>query len=233
MARCMFSILIENSENQTKSTLLYKEHKDLLIEKHKQYSMKINADYKLFSDDDFYGFRERYSKYDCFDVINYFKFYIFEILASDYDEILFIDFDILPNTNEDIFYQLKDDIALVYRDIDDHEGISKHSYDKELAELWWDPEIWLRCNSSVILMKKETPRKLNYFKYVEWSDIDLKFIHNNEVFLGRAITGENIKPNRLDSEWSKCDVNAKFMHFNMKSKMKDMIDEYQSTNAEN
>lgn len=86
-------------------------HHEELINKHKKYAESIGADHVVFSD------MEEYLKYekqivsmipkglpwDRFDLMNFFKLSFLETLAKDYDEIIYIDLDLIPNTSEDLF----------------------------------------------------------------------------------------------------------------------------------
>ena len=86
-------------------------HHEELINRHKKYAESIGADYIIFND------MIEYLKYekqivsmipeglpwDRFDLVNFFKLSLLEKLAKDYDEIIYIDLDLIPNTSEDLF----------------------------------------------------------------------------------------------------------------------------------
>lgn len=74
----------------------------------KMYAEKCNADYKLVGYGDLFHDLENYLKKievheGEYQSIQHFKFYLLEKYAKEYDEIVYFDLDVVPNTNENIF----------------------------------------------------------------------------------------------------------------------------------
>ena len=91
---------------QTKNAL--KQYYDKLNHCKKQYAKAIGADYILFEGDDQYKeyaktFEEKFPQISEYDVINFYKQWMMKEMAKKYDNICYMDFDVIPNTTEDIF----------------------------------------------------------------------------------------------------------------------------------
>lgn len=91
---------------QTKLALL--NNYDKIVERHKQYAEVIGVDYRLYEYDDLYKrfstlFQLQYPEISEYDIVNFYKHYIMYELTKEYDEICYLDFDVIPNTKESIF----------------------------------------------------------------------------------------------------------------------------------
>lgn len=96
---------------------------DWIYNQQKKYADLISIDYKLYgSDNDWVEFKSEYNfKYPfltTYDIINFYKIHLMYKLSSDYDEILYIDFDVVPVTNENFFkvWDLNKGIAILNND---------------------------------------------------------------------------------------------------------------------
>lgn len=96
MKRIIFSIYTNNVDEHTSVTDYKREqfqtYKHLLEERHKQYAKVCNADYQLFDTTE--------TKYDN---IQFYKLIKAEELTQYYDEVLYIDFDVVPITRNIFF----------------------------------------------------------------------------------------------------------------------------------
>jgi len=80
-----------------------KKYQNLLIKVKKNYANSIGADFKLFTNDNVWSdFKQKYKDYE-YDVVNLYKIYLLEQLSNDYDNVLYMDLDVIPNTNENFF----------------------------------------------------------------------------------------------------------------------------------
>tara|TARA_Y100000389_G_C17343470_1_gene454601 strand:+ start:11 stop:859 length:849 start_codon:yes stop_codon:yes gene_type:complete len=86
----------------------FKKHYDKLIETKNTYAEYCEADFMMFEYD------LRYQKFEkkllkvCpeltgYEVVNFYKIHVLEELSKDYDEILYLDFDVIPFTDESFF----------------------------------------------------------------------------------------------------------------------------------
>ena len=93
---------------KTQTSKLFKDNYNRLKEAHQKYAKNIGVDYKLFEYDENYEkyynfFRINYPEINEYSIVNFYKIHILNELAKEYDEILFLDFDVIPLTNESFF----------------------------------------------------------------------------------------------------------------------------------
>ena len=97
MKRLIFSQYTDRVNESGHSTNEYKalqfaKYKDNLELAQKEYAHKIGCDYELFSADN--------SNYD---LLQFDKIFKIEEMLDHYDEVLYIDFDVIPNTDDNFF----------------------------------------------------------------------------------------------------------------------------------
>ena len=95
-----------NKSLETK--LAFKRNYDKLNKVKKDYAESIGADYILFENDSQYeeyfkSFQKKYSQISEYDVINFYKQWLMKEMALKYDNVCYLDFDVIPNTKDDIF----------------------------------------------------------------------------------------------------------------------------------
>lgn len=91
---------------QTKAALL--NNYDKIIISQKSYADSIGADYYLYELDKEYQdftemFEKDYPEVSYYDIVNFYKHWTMRKLADEYDVICYLDFDVIPNTNDSIF----------------------------------------------------------------------------------------------------------------------------------
>ena len=108
MTNIIYSIYIENNEpnlnekHQFTKTQLAK-HYQKLIDVKKEYAKHCNAEFRLYENDTFYQkFKNKFQGYE-FYIINLYKIHLWEELGKTYDNVLYFDFDVIPNTTESFF----------------------------------------------------------------------------------------------------------------------------------
>ena len=108
MKNIIYSIYIENNEpnlsekHQFTKTQLAK-HYQKLIDVKKEYAKHCNAEYRLYENDTYWQkFKKKFNGYQ-FDIINLYKIHLWEELGKEYDNVLYFDFDVVPNTTESFF----------------------------------------------------------------------------------------------------------------------------------
>ena len=108
MTNIIFSIYIENNEDNLSDKHLFtknqlKKHYDKLVEVKKHYANKCGAKFVVYENDTYYQkFRKKYDGLE-FDVINLYKIHLLERLSKEYDNVLYLDLDVIPNTSENFF----------------------------------------------------------------------------------------------------------------------------------
>ena len=106
-------------------------HSDIsvLLKNHKEYAKKCNADYKVFVDDEkWLEFKKKYEQYQ-FDAINLYKIYVLEKLTDSYDNILYLDLDVIPNTDQSFF------------EVFDMNKINVHAPNAKVENVWSEMEV--------------------------------------------------------------------------------------------
>ena len=86
----------------------FKNHYDKLIETKITYAEYCEADFVMFEYDDQYktfeqNFLKDYPNFTGYEIINFYKIHLLYKLSKKYDEILYLDFDVIPFTNESFF----------------------------------------------------------------------------------------------------------------------------------
>ena len=113
MKKLIYSIYIEVPDNEfvdnqktnlnTKKQL--KENYQRLLDCKQEYANSIGADFLLVNKYKEY-YDEMKSKYPfltTYNIINFYKIFLLYKFSSKYDQMLYLDFDVVPNTTEDFF----------------------------------------------------------------------------------------------------------------------------------
>ena len=83
-------------------------HYKWLLEKQKEYANNIGAEYKHYVYDQKYinlqkWYNDNHPYITEYNIVNFYKIHLMYELGEEYDEILYLDLDVLPNTKENIF----------------------------------------------------------------------------------------------------------------------------------
>ena len=86
----------------------FKNHYDRLIETKIAYAEYCQADFVMFEYDDQYktfeqNFLKDFPVFTGYEIINFYKIHLLYELSKKYDEILYLDFDVIPLTHESFF----------------------------------------------------------------------------------------------------------------------------------
>jgi hypothetical protein len=92
-----------------RTKLQFIDHYQKLKQSHQQYAYSISTEYELFEYDQSYKqyyktFKQNYPMVNDYCIVNFYKIHLLYELSKHYDEILYIDFDVVPVTNEDFFH---------------------------------------------------------------------------------------------------------------------------------
>ena len=84
-----------------------------------EYAKAIGADYILFRDDkeyrEFYDWLHKLQPtMSHYDILNFYKIWLFVETAKKYEKVLYLDFDVIPNTTKDFFdvWNVEDSVCL-------------------------------------------------------------------------------------------------------------------------
>ena len=85
----------------------FKKHYKKLIDCKKHYANIINADFIMFEQAQYQSFEKNFKSdfpdLTGYEIINFYKIHLLYELSKKYDEILYLDFDVIPLTNESFF----------------------------------------------------------------------------------------------------------------------------------
>ena len=96
----------QNKERAEITRQGFKTHYNRLKEVKKDYAEKIGADFLMYEYDSKYkDFLKQmnYKELTEYELVNFYKIYLLDKLANEYDEILYLDFDAIPVTDENFF----------------------------------------------------------------------------------------------------------------------------------
>lgn len=115
-------ILKEGEQSQqfiTKQAFI--DNYDRLVETKQKYADTIGADFKMFEYDERYKkyhehFKETYPQITDYNIVNFYKLDLLFDLTKEYDQVLYLDFDAVPCTNESFFdvWDLSKGIAILH-----------------------------------------------------------------------------------------------------------------------
>jgi hypothetical protein len=151
--RVIFSIYINFNEDDfeknsdykknIKNTHEFKNNYSFLKNKQEEYAKHLKVPYILYENDEKWKeykkhFLEKYPFVSQYNVVNFYKIHLMYNLCEIYDEILYLDFDVVPATKDNIF-----------EEIDIKKGIAcKINHER-------DPEKYLILTSPKIIKRRE------------------------------------------------------------------------------
>lgn len=91
-----------------RTKLKMREYYSWLKENHEKYAETIGVEYKIFEYDEKWlsfkrNFNEKYPFITEYNIVNFYKIHLLYELCEAYDEVLYLDFDVVPTTTESFF----------------------------------------------------------------------------------------------------------------------------------
>ena len=98
----------ETEDKNVKAKREFANHYEWLLERQKEYANNIGADYNHYVYDQKYidlqkWYNTNYPYITEYNIVNFYKIHLMYELAEEYDEILYLDLDVLPVTSDNIF----------------------------------------------------------------------------------------------------------------------------------
>ena len=99
---------VDQMPKTERTKLLFQEYYSWLKERQIDYAKNINVEYCLYENDEQWYkykkfFNETYPQITAYNVVNFYKIHLLYELAKEYDEILYLDFDVVPLNNDNFF----------------------------------------------------------------------------------------------------------------------------------
>jgi len=212
----------------------FKKHYKKLIDCKRQYANTIDADFIMFEHEDYQSFEKSFKsdfpELTGYEIINFYKIHLLYELSKKYDEILYLDFDVIPLTNESFFnaWDLSKGIC-VYSNNDKVEKKStiNHSIRSPSAKYFNCHAMLIEeglnpdndvINTGIICARKEDIIKLDFFgKFKDTIDLMTKlrkddsglypqniidmFRYDNETIFSYKREVNNVDIQWLDNKW--------------------------------
>ena len=87
-----------------------------LERRQREYAESLNVEYRLLSNDkeykDFCKYMKDYPMISEYDIINFYKHWAMKNFAENYDQVCYLDFDVVPNTDENVFNTIKSGLGV-------------------------------------------------------------------------------------------------------------------------
>ena len=228
----------------------FKKHYSKLIQSKSDYAKHCDADFIMYEYDDQYktfqkNFLKDFPVFTGYEVINFYKIHLLYELAKKYDEILYLDFDAVPLTNESFFqaWDLSKGICVynnnkhIKKDLTVSQSIRSPSAkyfncQAMLIETGHKPNNDV-INTGIIGARKEDLYKLNFFSdFKETIDLMTKlrgddsglypqniidmFRYDNETIFSYKKEINQVNIQWLDDQWHYFLDNQKFIPENTK-----------------
>ena len=98
---------VDNIETNLNTKKQFKENYIKLLANKQWYANQLNVDFKIFEYEDYIEyynyFKKKYPYITTYNIINFYKLHLLCELSKSYDEILYLDFDVVCLTNENFF----------------------------------------------------------------------------------------------------------------------------------
>ena len=174
----------------------FKKHYKKLIDCKRQYANTIDADFIMFEHGDYQSFEKSFKsdfpELTGYEIINFYKIHLLYELSKKYDEILYLDFDVIPLTHESFFnaWDLSKGIC-VYSNNDkvEKKSTTNHSIRSPSAKYFNCHAMLLEeglnpdndvINTGIICARKEDIIKLDFFgKFKDTIDLMTKLRKDN------------------------------------------------------
>ena len=126
----------------------FEKYKDSIIETQKQYALLCGADYELFSPTEY-----------LYDLIQFEKIYKFKELLEIYDEVLYLDFDVIPHTNISFFdnHDIENKVCChgLIKNIEKNFDSHSHFHEKLHDHVWYYLDMFNKvcCKKAMLIVE--------------------------------------------------------------------------------
>ena len=207
----------------------FMEYKQDLLKCKQEYAKKCDADWIFFDKIGYVqSFQKKFSINTIYDAINLYKIYMFEELGKKYDNVLYLDFDVIPKTDKNFFDEVdlsKKIWCLDQNDIINHKNFQLYKTTRTPTIKYMLAKCLLSgkendiINTAILGASKEVIRRIDFMKklpvyikktndFVQGKGYARKigrdyeyFTHNNEAFFSAAVVENNVEIQNDDRTW--------------------------------
>ena len=232
MNNIIFSVFVEpdfEGPKEKNNLLSFLEYKQDLLKCKQEYAKKCGAEWIFFDKIGYIQeFQHKFSINTIYDAVNLYKIYMFEELGKKYDNVLYLDFDVIPKTDKNFFDEV--DLSKKIWCIDQNDII--HHQNFQLYKTTRTPTIkYLLAkallsgkendivNTAVMGGSGKVIKKINFMKklpgYIQKTDDFIQgkgyarkigrdyeyFTHNNEAFFSAALIESKVEIQHDDRTW--------------------------------
>ena len=172
-----------------RTKLQFQEYYGKLLACKQKYANDIGVPFLMYEyDQDFEDYKKwwnsQYPQITEYNIVNFYKLQILDTLCRQYDEVLYLDFDVVPVTTENFFeahdlskgIAIKHNNALAKKTLEDLSTISIDSIRSPTAKYWnalamlqsegydYENDVY---NTGIIGASSKHIRKLNYFRNID------------------------------------------------------------------
>lgn len=211
MRRVIYSFYIDLEESQLvshhESKKLFQDNYNWLLTKQQHYAKAVGVDYIHYTVDDSYKqyskwFEINYPEISHYNIVNFYKIHLMYQLAEQYDEILYLDIDVVPVTEDNFFDQWDVNSAVAIKTGSDNPSDNprttfkmKHHVRSPVAKYWHskcmlsdngysiNPEVF---NTGIVGVSSKLLKQLDYFSEFE-QILDMMAIMPNDDFYPEKI----------------------------------------------
>lgn len=178
---------------------------DKLLACKQKYANHISVPFLMYEyDNEFISYKkwwnDKYPQITEYNIVNFYKLHILNNLCNEYDEVLYLDFDVIPMTNENFFeeHNLKSGIAIYHnnnqarRTLKElHRGKYIESIRSPTAKYWnclamlevngysQDNDVF---NTGIIGAHKDHIKKLDYFSDMDFIMDTMNNLREDEMY---------------------------------------------------
>ena len=207
----------------------FMEYKQDLLKCKQEYAKKCDADWIFFDKIGYVqSFQKKFSINTIYDAINLYKIYMFEELGKKYDNVLYLDFDVIPKTDKNFFDEVdlsKKIWCLDQNDIINHKNFQLYKTTRTPTIKYMLAKCLLSgkendiINTAILGASKEVIRRIDFMKklpvyikktndFVQGKGYARKigrdyeyFTHNNEAFFSAALVESKVEIQNDDRTW--------------------------------
>ena len=222
MNNVIYSIFVEpefdgKKEQNNLNSLI--EYKQKLLKCKQEYAKKCGAEWIFFDKIGYIQeFQQKFSINTIYDAVNIYKIFMFEELGKKFDNVLYLDFDVIPDTDLNFFDEIDltekiwcvdQNNFLTHKDLQNYKNTRSPIQKYELAKALLSGKENQIINTAIMGGSNKVIKKIGFMKklpkYIKKANKLIEeepyFTHNNEAFFSAALVESGVKVQNEDRSW--------------------------------